>query len=81
MNDVYVKFDEDIYKKIELITLGNYEKKGDFVSVEKLLCMIDDLIIECDSLTEKLQDLEKSIDNDFDAELEIPRIHGEGISW
>ena len=30
---------------------------------------------------EKYKELENSLNNDYDPEIEVPEIHGEGISW
>ena len=61
----------------------------------KLVGRVKTLIKENDTLKEKIEsleedvqywkekyeDLENQINNDYDPEIEIPQIHGEGISW
>lgn len=45
-----------------------------YLALEEL-CNIDD------SRIETIQHLENQRDNDYDPDLEIPMIHGKGISW
>lgn len=74
MNEVYI----DMRKENEWIR--KYFKK-DLVSVEDLIGCIENLDCEIDSLNEKIEELESDLKDEYDPEIDIPDIHGKGISW
>ena len=43
--------------------------------------IIEDLLIELECKDEKINDLKNQLNNDFNPDLEIPEIHGKGISY
>lgn len=58
---MYYKLDEkekEMMKKVEKITLTDYELLGDFIPVDSLMCAISDLLYEINYLNEKINDLE-----------------------
>ena len=84
-----MKVDESNYetlKRVSDITMTDYEivwKDAEniegYIDTDGLLAMIEDLICEVDRLKEEIDDLNQP--NDYDPEIEIPQIHGKGISW
>ena len=65
MKDVYVKIDEKLYDKVSGLTMINYDKKGDKVSVEALMQMIEDLLVEYHRSEETLQDVLSDIEDNY----------------
>lgn len=55
---MYIEIDEEIIKKVEEITITDYETKGDLVPGEHIEQMIENLLNEIDSLNEKIEDME-----------------------
>ncbi len=78
----------ELFNKIHDLTLEDYEpfmvnneKEQAYINEFNIRSMLEDLVIEVEHWKEKYEDLESQINNDYDPELEIPQIHGEGISW
>ena len=65
MKDAYVKIDEKLYDKVSGLTMINYDKKGDKVSVEALMQMIEDLLVEYHRSEETLQDVLSDIEDNY----------------
>ena len=57
-----VTIDEKIIKKVEELTMTDYEAKGNQVPAENIEAMIEDLLLEIEKLEEKYNDLEERID-------------------
>ena len=57
-----VTIDEKIIKKVEELTITDYEAKGNQVPAENIEGMIEDLLLEIEKLEEKYNDLEERID-------------------
>lgn len=84
-----MKVDESNYellKRVSDITRTDYgiiwkdaENIEGYIDTDGLLSMIEELILEVDRLKEEIEDMNQP--NDFDPEIEIPQIHGKGISW
>ena len=64
---MYIQLNEDLYKKIQSITMTDYEAKGDFIPSESIEPMLEDLISEIDRLQEKYEDLEQNINDNYRA--------------
>ncbi len=64
MENVYVKIDNEIIRKVESITMTNYNAT-DMVSVEKLVDMLNDMIVEYNRLEEEKEDLENDLENNY----------------
>lgn len=62
---MYLKFDEDLYNKIVAITTTDYEKYGEFVPVENVLPMIQDLVHEIDNLIEKQEEFKQEVEDNY----------------
>ncbi|MBP3920802.1 MAG: hypothetical protein J6D28_04480 [Bacilli bacterium] len=60
---MYLKIDEDLYKKISNITCTDYEKKGDFMPADSIIPMLEDLLVEIDHQKEKYEDLERDLED------------------
>ena len=78
----------EIFEKVHNLNLNDYEIKwfnaeniDGYIEPNTMLDMIEDLLWEIDHWKEKYEDLENAINNDYDPEIEIPQIHGKGISW
>lgn len=62
---MYLKIDEDLYKKISDITCTDYEKIGDFMPVDSIVPMLKDLLIEIEHQKEKYEDLERNLEDNY----------------
>lgn len=80
--------DKNLIEKIGKLTATDYgteecynDDKKVWFDVEKLEPLLDDLIYEIKHRDNKIIELETQINNDYNPEIEIPEIHGKGISW
>lgn len=64
MENVYVKIDDEMIRKIEAITMTNYDTTS-MVSVDKLVDMLNDMIVEYNRLEEEKEDLENDLENNY----------------
>ena len=65
---MYYKLDDYLKRRIERvgnITSTNYELLGDFVPIESLMAMIDDLLVEYEVQVEKYEEFEKYVDDNY----------------
>lgn len=51
----------DLIKKVEKVTITDYEIKNEFIPVSSMLSIIDDLLYEVNRLQEQVEDLEENI--------------------
>lgn len=66
---MFYKLDNDELNtiiKASKITFTDYELQGNFISVENMMNVIEDLLIEIDRLEEKSTDLEHDIENNYE---------------
>lgn len=66
---MYYKVTDDELKTLERaanFTGGDYEIMGNFVPVNKMLNMVEDLLIELGKSDEKIRDMEQDIENNFE---------------
>lgn len=66
-SNIYLKLLDSEYKmlkEIEEITLTNYEV-GDFIKVENLIAIIEDLKNEYDDINEKFEEYKKNIEENY----------------
>ena len=64
MKDVYVTIDDEIIKKVEAITMTDYDATS-MVSVDKLVDILTDMIVEYDRLEEEKEALENDLENNY----------------
>ena len=64
---MYIKLNEDLYKRIQSVTMTDYEALGDFIPSESIEPMLEDLLLEIDRLQEKYEDLEKDLQDNYRA--------------
>ena len=60
---MYYKLDEkekEKIKKVKEITITDYELLGDFIPVESMMTIIEDLLMEIDRLEEEKEDYENN---------------------
>lgn len=62
---MYLKIDEEKMKEIQEITQTDYELLGEFLPVDSVDNIIDDLLCEIHHLQEKIQDMEQNIEDNF----------------
>jgi hypothetical protein len=63
---MYFKIEEEVLERIEKLTMTDYEAKLGYLPAESLTSIIDDLLLEIDSLEEKIEDLERDIENNYE---------------
>lgn len=56
---------KELLNEIEEITNTNYNFNGDYSNVEKLISIIDDLLIEVRKAQEKLNELENDLNDNY----------------
>ena len=65
---IYYELDEEdkkILEKVQKITVTDYEEKGEYIPVENFICIIEDLLMEIDSLQEKYDDLVEDMEQNY----------------
>jgi len=62
---MYLKIDEAALKKIQEITMTDYEAEGSFLPADSINEIIEDLLLEIDRLQEKYEDLEKDLEENY----------------
>lgn len=62
---MYLELDKKTIDKIEEITCTDYERKGDYIPAENIDSMIYDLLCEIDILSEKIEDMENDIRDNY----------------
>lgn len=63
---MYTKFDEDKYKQVQEITNTDYDMKKGFIELNSLKTIVDDLLVEYDSLKEKFEDYKNEVENNYE---------------
>ena len=74
---MYLKIDEAALKKIEDITMYDFEAEGSFLPADNVIEIIEDLLLEIDRLQEKYEDLEQDLEENYKP---IPASEQYGIS-
>lgn len=71
---------ENVYIKVADLNewVAKYFERKDLITIEDLISVIEDLDHEVEVLKEEIEDIKN---NDYNAEIEIPDIHGKGVSW
>lgn len=62
---VWVDIDNDILKKVEEATVTDYEAIGGKVTVDSLLGMVEDLLIELEDANDKYKELEADLNENY----------------
>lgn len=62
---MYIKIDEDLYKKIQSITMTDYNLEGGMLPVESIEPMLEDLICEIHNQEERYEDLERDLEDNY----------------
>ena len=62
---VWVDIDEDILKKVQEATITDYEAVDGKVTVECLLGMVEDLLIELEDKNDEIKDIIEDIDSNY----------------
>jgi hypothetical protein len=62
---MFIKIDEDLYKKIQSFTMTDYNREGEMIPVESIEPMLEDLICEIERLEEKYSDLEQDLQDNY----------------
>jgi hypothetical protein len=66
---MYYKLDTSEHEridKISKITCTDYDLKGDFILIDNMMCLIEDLLVEYETLEEKIKDMEQDIENNYE---------------
>lgn len=62
---MYLEFDEILKNKIEEITGVDYDFKGNFLPIESINAMLNDLICEIYSLEKKYNDFKQEVEDNY----------------
>lgn len=62
---MYLKLSEEMLKRIQKITLTDYEAKLGYVPAESVTEIIVDLLLEIDRLEEKYKDFEQEVEDNY----------------
>ena len=62
---VWVDIDEDILKKVQEATITDYEAVGSKVTIESLLGMVEDLLIELESKDDEIKIIIEDRENNY----------------
>ena len=65
---MYYKLDEkeqEIIKKVELITWVDFDKQDKFIKVDMLISVIEELMYAYEGLKEKYEDLKQDIEDNY----------------
>ena len=60
---MYIEIDKKILEKVTDITNFTYKSKGDFITYEDVISIIEDLTIEYDVLKEKYNDFKQYVED------------------
>jgi hypothetical protein len=60
-----VTIDEKIIKKVEELTITDYEAKGNQVPAENIESMIEDLLLEIEKLEERYKELDEYLKEEY----------------
>lgn len=62
---MYIEIDEKILKKVTDITNFTYKSKGDFITYEDVISIIEDLVCEYNVLKEKFEDYKGNVRDNY----------------
>ena len=62
---MYLKIDEELLKKVTNITNSTYKSKGDFITYDNIISMLEDLTNEYDVLKEKYDDFKQDVEDNY----------------
>lgn len=60
-----VTIDENIIKKVEEITITDYQSKGNQVPAENIEAMIEDLLYEIEKLEDRYKELDEYLKEEY----------------
>lgn len=63
---MYIEIDEELLRKIASITRFTYKDKGNFISYENVIAIIEDLIAEYDVLQEEYDDFKQNVEDNYE---------------
>lgn len=63
---MYIKIDEDLYKKIQSITMTDYNLEGGMLPVDSIEPMLEDLLCEIHNQEERYEDLEQDLRENYE---------------
>lgn len=65
---MYYRLESDEFEKIkeaEKITCTDYDIIGNLIPAENLMSIVEDLLVEIDTLNERYEDLEKTVEENY----------------
>lgn len=71
MINMYLEMEEEKIKKIEEITVTDYEAKGNMIPVKNIYSLIDDLLYEINCLNEKIEDMQNNFEEHYQPKIII----------
>ena len=67
--NIYCKMEDieqSLLKKASELTMTKFETRGDFISIEELWCVIDELTREVEYQKEKYRELEQDLEDNYE---------------
>ena len=68
---MYLEMEEEKIKKIEEITVTDYEAKGNMIPAKNIYSLIDDLLYEINCLNEKIEDMQNNFEEHYQPKIII----------
>lgn len=65
MEKVFVNIEEKLYERVSSLTMTDYGKRGNEVSIDSLISMIEDLLGEYGRLEEELEDTINDMESNY----------------
>ena len=62
---MYLEMEKEKIKKIEEITVTDYEAKGNMIPAKNIYSLIDDLLYEINCLNEKIEDMQNNFEEHY----------------
>lgn len=62
---MYLKIDEELYKKISDITNTDYEIEGKYLPWDSIISIFEDLLAEIEHKTDKLEELAQNLEDNY----------------
>lgn len=62
---MYLKIDEKLLKKVEKITMTDYETQGELLPTSSVEPIIEDLLLEISRIEEQIDDMKQDLESNY----------------